>query len=298
MKLGKLGAFLEYDEKSSAFGADFAKRTEQLGYSALWIGEALGRDVLVSSSWLLANTSSLIIATGIANIYARDPMAMVASQVGLNEQSGGRFLLGMGVSHVPLVTGLRGHGYGKPIEAMRNYLDAMTKVQNFSPPGPEKPVTLIAALGPKMMALSRDDADGAHPYNVTPAHTAEARRILGPGKLLCVEQKVMLESDPSRARANARKVMQAYLQLPNYLNHWRRLGFTDDEFSNGGSDRLMDAMVAWGDEDVIVTRIQQHWEAGADHVCVQTVNPDQPVGPLGIVNPDEKLLQRLARLAI
>ena len=296
MKLGRLGVWIEYDEESSAFGAEFAKRVEQWGYSALWLGEAMGRDVLVSSSWLLANTSSLIVASGIANIYARDAMAMVASQIGLNEQSGGRFLLAMGVSHIPLVTALRGHGYGKPVATMHAYLEAMKQVQNFAPPGPEKPKTLIAALGPKMLELSRDHADGAHPYNVTPAHTAEARRILGPGKLLCVEQKVMLERDPSRARANARKVLQPYLQLSNYLINWRRLGFSDGDFSNGGSDRLMDAVVAWGDEDAIVSRIQQHWEAGADHVCIQTVDPDRPVGHLGIPVPDVNLLQRLATL--
>jgi len=243
--------------------------------------------VLAHSAWLLANTTELIIAPGIANIYARDPMAMANGQRGLNEQSGGRFLLGIGVSDAPTVTGLRGHTYGKPVATMRSYLREMQLAPYLAPERPEKPLTILAALGPRMMALSGELADGAHPYNVPPEHTAEARRILGSGKLLCPEVWVLLETDPAKARSAARQALAPYLQLDNYTNNWRRIGFAD-ELADGGSDRFIDANVAWGDEAAIRRRIQEHWDAGADHVCIQTISPD------GSRRPDEKLLAMLA----
>jgi probable F420-dependent oxidoreductase len=252
---------------------------------------------MAQSSWLLANTSSLIVASGIANIYARDPLATVGGQMGLNEQSGGRFLLGIGVSHQRIVAGMRGHEYGKPIETMRNYLAAMKKAPYMAPKPAETPKTVLAALGPKMLALSRDEADGAHPYNVSPAHTAQARKILGPGKWLCVEQKIILETNADRARDAARKMLAMYLQAPNYLNNWRRMGFNDADFLNGGSDRLIDDNFAWGDQAAVVNRIEEHWAAGADHVCVQSIDPANPVGPIGLAITDEKLLAQLGRLA-
>jgi probable F420-dependent oxidoreductase len=297
MKLDKLGIWTIFDEKTARESTDFAKRCEQLGYSAMWIGEAFGRDVLAHSGCLLANTSSLIVASGVANIYARDAMAMVAGQMGLNEQSGGRFLLGIGVSDRAVAASLRGHEYGKPVTTMGNYLAAMKAATYMSPPPAEKPKTLLAALGPKMLALARDAADGAHPCNVSPAHTAEARKVLGPGKLLCVEQKMILETNADRARDAARKVLRLYLQGVNYLNNWRRMGFNDNDFANGGSDRFIDDTVAWGNEAALAKRIEQHWEAGADHVCIQTIDPGNPVGPIGFSNADEKLMSSLARLA-
>ena len=178
------------------------------------------------SSWLLANTKTLVIATGIANIYARDAMAMAAAQLTSAEQSGGRFLLGLGVSHVPLVEGVRGHVYEKPIAKMRAYLETMAKIYYISPRPAEKPPTVIAALGPQMLTLMAELADGAHPYNVTPEHTAQARALLGPGKFLCPEQKVMLETDPAIAREAGRRNLAVYLPLPNYRNNLLRLGFT------------------------------------------------------------------------
>jgi probable F420-dependent oxidoreductase len=288
MKLGKLGVWSFFDSLTAAESAAFAKRIEQWGYSTLWMPEGLGRDAIQQSGWLLANTSSLNIATGIANIYGRDPMMMKAGQMGLNELSGGRFLLGLGVSHAPMVVGVRGHDYGKPVETMRKYLAAMKAAPYNAPAPAETPKTVIAALGPKMLALARDAADGAHPYNVTPAHTAQARKILGPGKLLLVEQMVLLETDPARAREAARKTLTHYLKLPNYANNWIRMGFNQDDIANGGSDRLIDDTVVWGDEAAIIKRIEQHWEAGADHVCIQAINADHAVG--------EKLLASLARL--
>jgi probable F420-dependent oxidoreductase len=276
------------DVMTAAEGAAFAQRVEGWGYAALWLPESRGRNVLAHSSWLLANTKELIVAPGIANIYARDPMAMANGQRGLNEQSGGRFLLGVGVSHAPMVTGLRGHNYGKPVATMRAYLEAMAAAPYLAPDPPERPLTIVAALGPRMMALSGELADGAHPYNVPPEHTAEARGILGAGKLLCPEVWVLLESDAAKARSAARQALASYMRLDNYVNNWRRLGFGDDDLGGGGSDRFIDANVAWGSEEAIRQRIREHWDAGADHVCIQSINPD------GSRRPDEKVLALLA----
>ena len=273
MELGRLGVWVGMDGMSAAAAAAFAKRVEERGYGALWIPEGRGRNALVLSSWLLSHTNRLIVATGIANIYARDPMAMAGGQRALAEQSGGRFLLGVGVSHRPTVEGVRGHAYGKPVATMRAYLQAMGEAPYGAPQPSKKPMTVVAALGPRMMALSGELADGAHPYNTTPEHTALARVILGPGKLLCPEVWVLLETDRLTARNAARQTLSRYLQLENYVNGWRRQGFDDDDLAGGGSDRFLDAMVAWAGEDAIRSRIQQHWDAGADHVCIQPISP-------------------------
>jgi probable F420-dependent oxidoreductase len=234
----------------------------------------------------LANTASLIVASGIANIYARDAFSAAAASKGLNEQSGGRFLLGLGVSHIPLVEGLRQHEYGKPIATMRGYLQAMAKSTYRAVPPAAAPKTVLAALGPKMLELAAELADGAHPYNVTPQHTHEARALLGAGKLLCVEQGAILETDPAQARATARRFLSIYMPLPNYVNNWRRLGFGDDDFAGGGSDRFVDAVIVWGDEHAIRARIDEHLQAGADHVCIQAIGQS--------ALPDEHLLGLLA----
>lgn len=289
MELGKLGVWVSMDAMTASAAAAFAKRVEEWGYAALWLPESRGRNALAHSSWLLANTQKLIVATGIANIYARDPMAMANGQRGLNEQSDGRFLLGVGVSHRPMVQGVRGHTYGKPVATMRAYLEAMRDAPYQAPTPREAPLTVVAALGPNMMALSAELADGAHPYNTTPQHTAQARSILGPGKLLCPEVWVLLESDPATARRAAREALSRYLQLENYVNSWRREGFGDDDLAGGGSNRLLDAMVAWGDEDAIRSRVREHWDAGADHVCIQPISPQ---GSRQAV--DEKVLGLLA----
>ena len=286
MTLNKLGVWAGIDGLSAAECAAFAQRVEGWGYGALWMPEAMGREVFSAAAWLLANTATLVVASGIANIYARDALSAAAAQKGLNEQSGGRFLLGLGVSHVPLVEGVRHHEYGKPVATMRAYLSAMAQAPYASLAPATAPRTVLAALGPKMLALAAELADGAHPYNVTPAHTHEARAALGPGKLLCVEQAAVLESDPAAARRTARRFLDLYLSLPNYVNNWRRMGYSDEDFSGGGSDRLIDAMVVWGDENAIRRRIDEHWQAGADHVCVQGLG--------WTALPDEDLLRLLA----
>jgi probable F420-dependent oxidoreductase len=286
MRLTNLGVWAATDGLSAAAAAAFAKRVEAWGYGALWIPEAFGREVFSASAWLLANTSRLIVASGIANIYARDSFAAAAAQKGLNEQSEGRFLLGLGVSHIPLVQGVRKHEYGKPVATMRTYLEGKSAATYRAVAPESPPQTVLAALGPKMLELAAELTDGAHPYNVSPEHTHEARAILGPNKLLCVEQGAVLETDATRARAAARRFLELYLTLPNYVNNWRRLGFTDTDFAGGGSDRLIDSVVAWGDETAIRKRIEAHWQAGADHVCVQAL------GAGGL--PDERLLKLLA----
>ena len=286
MRLTNLGVWAATDGLTAAAAAAFAQRVEAWGYGALWIPEAFGREVFSASAWLLANTSRLIVASGIANIYARDSFAAAAAQKGLNEQSGGRFLLGLGVSHIPLVQGVRKHEYGKPVATMRTYLEGKSAATYRAVAPESPPQTVLAALGPKMLELAAELTDGAHPYNVSPEHTHEARAILGPNKLLCVEQGAVLETDATRARAAARRFLELYLTLPNYVNNWRRLGFTDTDFAGGGSDRLIDSIVAWGDETAIRKRIEAHWQAGADHVCVQAL------GAGGL--PDERLLKLLA----
>jgi probable F420-dependent oxidoreductase len=288
MNLGKLGVWAPLDTMTSAEALAFAQNLERLGYQTLWMPESRGRNVLVAASWILAGTKTLNVASGIANIYARDAMAMANAHRGLNEQSGGRFLLGMGVSHVPLVAGVRGHTYGKPVATMRAYLAAMKAAPYQAPPPVAPPKTVLAALGPLMLKLAAEQADGAHPYCVTPAHTAEARKILGPGKILAPEQMVLFETDPVKARGIARANLSHYVALDNYANNWRRLGYTDADLSGGGSDRFVDQNVAWGDEAAIRKHLQAHWDAGADHVCIQALHPD------GSRKPDQRIIDVLA----
>ena len=249
-----------------------AQVIESLGFGALWVAEAVGRDPFVSSGVLLSATKSLKLATGIANIYARDPMTMVAGQKTLAEAYRGRFLLGMGVSHDNLVAGLRSHDYSKPYSYMVDYLDRMDKSLFMAVQAEQDPGRVLAALGPKMLELSATRANGAHPYFTTPEHTAESRRIMGDDALLAPEQMVVLETDSVEARRIARGAMKVYLDRPNYFNNLRRLGYTEADWSDGGSDRLVDAIVAWGDEAAIAGRVADHHAAGADHVCIQVLS--------------------------
>ncbi len=289
MQAGSLGVWFFTEGMSSLEAAEFAGRLESLGYSHLWLPETMGRDPFAHAAYLLSQTERLHLATGIANIYHRHSGMMVQAQKTLAEQSGGRFLLGIGVSHAPLVEGARGLRYGKPVATMRQYLEDMGAAPYRGPEPKEKPKTVLAALGPRMLALSAEKADGAHPYWTTPEHTQTAREIMGPDKLLCVEQKVCLETDPSRAREAGRKALGMYAALPNYRNNWKRLGFTEAEIEDGGSDKLIDALLGWGDEKAIARRIQEHRDAGATHVCVQPLKAGGATGEL-----DWALLEALA----
>jgi probable F420-dependent oxidoreductase len=257
---------------------------EALGFPAIWFGEAFSRESLSTAALTLSWTENLVVATGITNLYARDAAAANAGMKTLGEAFPGRFVLGLGVSHhIPV--GMRGQAYGPPLTTMRAYLDALEEA-TYMGPEPAEPVPLVlAALGPKMLDLARDRTDGAHPYFVPPEHTAQARERLGPGKLLAPEQAVILTDDADRARDLAREHCAFYMTAPNYRNSMLRLGFEERDLEEGGSDRLRDAIVAWGDEDAIRARVQAHLDAGADHVCIQTL----PSGEL-----DLEALRRLA----
>ncbi|MGG7571321.1 LLM class F420-dependent oxidoreductase [Streptomyces sirii] len=255
-----------------------ATEIEQLGYGALWFGENPTTESASLAGVLLATTERITVATGIANIWVRDASAAYAAAQTLAEAYDGRFLLGLGASHAPII-GQRGHTYTKPLAAMRAYLDAMDAAPYDGPVADPAPGRVLAALGPKMLELARDRTAGAHPYFVTPEHTARAREILGTDPLLAPEQAVLLETDPAKARALAREHhTRFYLQLPNYTGNLRRLGFDDADFAEGGSDRLVDAIVAWGDEDAVLRRVREHLDAGADHVAVQPVAAHRGLG--------------------
>ena len=274
-RLSTTGVWYFTDTMTAGEAAEFAQRIESLGYSTLWLPDTVGRDPFAHIAWLASQTTALQFATGIANIFHRHPGPMMQVANTLAEQTGGRFVLGLGVSHGPLVEGLRGLDYSRPLTKMREYLTAMDASPYRGQQGPEAPLRLLAALGPRMLELSRDAADGAHPYWTTPEHTAQAREILGPDALLCVEQKVVLSTDADAARAAADATLKVYDQLPNYRNNWLRLGFTDDEIDQR-APRFVDAVVAWGDEDALHARVGAHRDAGADHVCVQPLSVDGP----------------------
>ena len=280
MDLRKTGVWYFTDGMSASEAAESAQRIESLGYSALWIPETVGRHPFAHAAWLLANTSELVVATGIASIYHREPGVTLAAQNTLAEQSGNRFLLGLGVSHKPMVEGVRGLTYGKPVTTMREYLEKMDASPYSGPKPASAPPRVIAALGPRMLELARDACQGAHPYFTSPEHTAMAREVLGPDAWLCVEQKVILEEDPGKARGLARQTAQVYIGLPNYRNNWLRMGLEESDFDDGGSDRFVDATFAWGDAAAIRARIQAHYDAGATHVCIQPVHPQGAFGPL------------------
>jgi len=288
MQLAKLGAWCFLDALSAKDAADAARRIEELGYGTLWIPEAVGREVFASAAWLLSATSRLVIASGIANIYARDAMTMTAGAKTLAEQSGGRFLLGIGVSHQPLVQGLRGHAWDRPYSYMREYLDAMDRSPYASVPPAEEVPVVIGALHPKMLAMAAQRTRGVHPYLVPPEHTSSTRALIGPDAWICTEQKVLLETNPTAARSVARQSLAMYLTLPNYRRNIQRFGFTDEDFENMGSDRLVDALVAWGDEKAIASRIKAHLDAGANQVCIQ------PLHPQGLPLPDWRVLEAFA----
>ena len=270
MELGRVGIWYPTDRLDAAGLRALLRTVEGHGYGTLWYPESRGFESIALAGFLLANSERLTIGSSIANIYARDAFTARRALATLNALRGGRFALGLGVSHIPLVEGLRGHRYDKPVPAMRAYLEGIRKGGDAALEGP----VLLAALGPKMLALAAAQADGAAPYNVTPEHTRQAATVLGPGKVLAVEQKVCVETDRARARALGRRELARYMALPNYVNNWLRLGFTEAELADGGSDRFVDAMVLSGDAEAVKRGLRAHFEAGATHVCLQPVTED------------------------
>ena len=258
---------------------ELAQEVESLGYGAIWIPEAVGRDPFVLAAMILGATTTLPVATGIVNIWARDPMATANAHRTLNEAFPDRFLLGLGVSHDNLVEDVRGHQYRQPLARMREYLDFMKNRGVWRSAGPaDLPPVVLAALGPKMLALAAAETAGAHPYFQTPEHTAMAREIMGPDRLLAPEQMCVLSTDAAEARALARRAMGMYTARPNYANNLLRLGFTDEDMAGDISDRLVDAIVVWGDAAAVKARVAEHHAAGADHVCVQVLTPNPREG--------------------
>ena len=278
MDFGRIGVWTWLDGMPASQAAEFTQKIADLGYGTLWLPEAVGRDPLVLIAYLSAKTSKINFCTGIANIYARDAMSMRAIRETLGELAPGRVAIGMGVSHGHLVAGVRGHEYKKPVATMSAYIDAMEKAIYMAVKAEQPAPLVIAALRPKMLELAATKTSGAHPYFVPPEHTARAREILGKRALLLPEVKLMLETDAGKARAAARAAMAMYIRLPNYQNNLRWLGYTDADFENNGSDRLVDAIVGWGDEKAIAKRLQEHYDAGADHVCIQPLRSDGQMG--------------------
>lgn len=269
MDLGRLGVWYAADALDPEGWKRFIAATEQLGYSALWYSESRGFESMALASFLLCQSSTIVVGSSIASIYARDAVASRQGLRTLSAISGNRFVLGLGVSHAPAVEGFRGHAYGKPLTSMRQYLEQMREGEQDADTWP----LALAALGPKMLALSAELTRGALPYNTTPEHTARAKDIVGPDKWLAVQQKVCLETSASKARELARGALARHLTLTNYRNSWRSQGFSETDLSGGGSDRFLDAMVAWGGEEAIARRVAEHFDAGASHVCIEPVHP-------------------------
>ncbi len=281
-RLGRWGAWsfgFAYAPAASARAA--AQAIEADGYGCIWFPETLdSREAYTNAGVLLAATERIMVATGIASIYSRDARASVQAAHTLADASNDRFVLGLGVSHRPLITE-RGHTYEKPVATMRAYLDAIALATPAATTNADQPPihTIIAALRPPMLRLAAEAALGAHPYLTTPEHTARARELMGADPLLLVEHKVIIDADPESARAKARAAIAWYIEAEHYVRNLIWLGFAEEDCANGGSDRLIDALVLWGDEQSIVDRLRAHHSAGADHVAIHPVgDADDPLG--------------------
>jgi probable F420-dependent oxidoreductase len=276
-RLGPIGVWsFELERMTAADEGRLAQEVESLGFTALWIPESLGsKELFAHASILLAATRTLIVASGIANIWARDPVAMANGARTLQEAYADRFLCGVGVSHKPTIDARLGGGYEKPLSRMRAYLEAMDKAPYVGPNRKDPPAPrILAALGPQMLRLAAERSLGAHPYFVPVEHTTIARQEIGPDALLAVEQACTLETDAAKGREIARRHMKRYLELDNYANNLRRLGWGDADIGNGGSDKLVDAIVAWGGVNAVKARADAHRKNGADHVCLQVLGDD------------------------
>jgi probable F420-dependent oxidoreductase len=274
MNLGRIGIWSGLVWRDRDAAKDAAAELDGLGYGALWFPN--GQEIFELARDLLDATSRMVIATGIVNIWTHPAAETAAAHHALTQAHPSRFLLGLGVSHAPVVDRAQPGLYAQPLDRMRQYLDALDAAPNPVPAG----ARVLAALGPRMLELARDRAAGTHPYLVTPEHTRRAREVVGPDRHVASEQAVVLETDPAQARAIARTHLAGYLRLPNYTNNWLRLGFTAEDVANGGSDRLVDALVAWGTVEQIGERVAAHQQAGADHVCLQVLTGDQTTLPL------------------
>ncbi|ONH55601.1 LLM class F420-dependent oxidoreductase [Frankia sp. CcI49] len=295
MDLGPVGIWsmgLEAAPLSAAREA--VAELDELGFSALWIPEAVGKEVMSHAALLLPAARNMVVATGIANLWARDATAMVNAQRTLTEAFPERFLLGIGVSHTAAVA-RRGHEVSSPVRATRDYLQAMDAAF-YAGAEPTTPLRrVLAALGPRMVALAGELTLGAHTYTVPVEHTEQARQQLGSEPLLIPEQKVVFTTDPDEARRIGRGNVGRLLGLPNYGNNLRRLGYREEDLANGGSDRVIDALVAWGDADRIRGRVREHLDAGANHVALQVLTAEPSELPRWVWRELAAATQDLAR---
>ena len=275
MELGRVGIWSGQLRRADPSAiSEAAAEIDELGFGAIWVPGGHGGDVFGDVARLLAATTRSTVATGILNVWMHTPEEAAAGHAALTGEYPGRFLLGLGVSHEPPVTS-SGQVYERPLAKMRGYLDALDDASPAVPTGER----VLAALGPRMLETARDRSAGAHPYLVTPDHTAAARAVLGDAPLLATEVMVVLDDDAERARAVARQHLSRYMVLPNYTNNFLRHGFTQDDLVDGGSDHLVDGLIAWGGLDAIAARIAEHHDAGADHVCLQVLQADATALP-------------------
>ncbi|RBY85280.1 TIGR03620 family F420-dependent LLM class oxidoreductase [Blastococcus sp. TF02A-26] len=268
MDLGPLGAWLP-PVMSDTTPAELAVRLEELGYPTVWIAGGISPGIFEVIESVLEATEQITVGIGIVNIWMETPESVTAGWHRCEERWPGRLLVGLGISHGPIIDAFTDQTYRRPLATMRAYLDALDA--RTDPLPPERRV--LGALGPRMLALAAERTAGTHPYHVVVANTAAAREGVGPGRLVAPELPVVLTSDLAAGREQARSQLTHYLQLPNYANNWFRAGFTEADVADGGSDRLVDALVAIGDVDAIGARVQEHRDAGADHVCLQVLGP-------------------------
>lgn len=278
--MGRIGLWsADFDLQPMSKAQEAIAEVEEMGYAAVWVPEAVLREPFASTALLLSATKNLVLATGIASLHARTAQTMQAGWKTVTEAFPDRFVLGIGVSHAPMVTGVHKGAYDKPYSTMVEYLDAMDAGIYFSPAPTSTPRRVLAALGPKMLQLAAQRADGAHPYFTPAEHTAFARQTMGADAFLAPEVAVVMEADATRAREIARAYMKTYTRLPNYANNLKRFGFTDEEIVDQ-TDRLVDAIVGWGTTEHVVACIKEHFDAGADHVCVQVLTDSTGVLPM------------------
>lgn len=286
--VGIWSGWLRYGPAQEA--APAAAGLEALGYSALWLPD-VGGELFAALENALGATTDVTVATGIMNLWMHTAVDAGAEYARLVAEYGDRLLMGIGVSHGPFIEMMQPGNYDKPLARTAEYLDALDSSDPTIPPDRR----VLAALGPKMLALAGSRTAGTHLYNTWPEHTAAARDALGPDGLVMPEQAVVLETDPARARAIARQFLATYLALPNYANNWFRFGFTPEDTEHGGSDALVDAIVAWGDLDALRTRVQAQFDAGADHVCIQVLTDEALAGPMDVWSELAPALTSLGR---
>jgi probable F420-dependent oxidoreductase len=276
MDLGSIGVWsglLRNGERSQVL--DVAAELEELGYGTIWFPGGQHEGLADHILSILQRTRRVVVATGIVSVWTHPSSAIAAQHHAIQQAHPGRFLLGIGVSHQHAVE-RSGLSYERPLQKLKSYLDELDAAPQPVPVDER----IVAALGPRALKIAGERSLGTHPYFVPPEHTRIAREALGPGKIVATEQMVVVEADPDKARAIARPLIDRYLHAPNYTNNLLRLGFTEDEFGSGGSDRLVDAIVAWGDAETILKRVEAHHAAGADHVCIQVLSDKpQELGP-------------------